>query len=299
MVLDWIASNLVTLGVIAAGAVAIGSGITVNSEWEEAIILRLGKYHRIKKAGLFYVWPFIEDGVRRDMRITTLDVPAQEAITKDNISVDVDAVVFLKVKDSKKSVINIKEYWTAVRQLSQTTLRDIIGQKNLDTLLESRTNIAKEIKERVDEEAEEWGIDIINIELQNIGLPADMKRAFAVQAEAEREAKAVKIMAQAELDASSILQKAGKELSKNPIALQLRQLGTLSDVSKDQSNTIILALPTETLVSGGVAGAAALSSINSSAARRKIWYRENLNKGARQSKESKEREEEEGEEDDE
>jgi len=263
--------DLITMGIILIGAFIplgiLASGIRVNKEWVEAIILRFGKYKRTKKAGIFYVIPFIERAIQRDMRITTLDIPRQEVITKDNISAYVDAVVFLKVTDTMKSIVNIKDYFVAVGQYSRTTLRDIIGQELLDDLLAKRDKIAGSIKKIVDIEAEKWGVDIQRVELQNIELPEDMKRVMAVQAEAERESRAVLIKADAEKKASKTLKEAGDQLKKSPIGLQLRILETLSDVSKDQSNTIIFALPTETLTSGKWAGLAAAASINSSAAR--------------------------------
>jgi len=157
------------------------------NEWEQAIILKLGRYKRTVGPGVFFKWPFIENVITRDIRIRTLDIPRQEVITKDNISVGVDAVVFLKVIDTKKSIINIQDFIYAIKQYSQTTLRNVIGQKSLDELLEKREDIAVAIKSAVDKKADKWGVDVTGIELQNIELPEDMKRIMARQAEAERE----------------------------------------------------------------------------------------------------------------
>ena len=227
--------------------VLLFSTIKLNKQWEEAVVLRLGKYSRTKTAGIFLMMPIFESLYRRDMRTKTMDVPKQEVITKDNISVSVDAVMWAKIKDSKKSVLNITNYEYAVRQFSQTTLRNVIGKKDLDEVLEKRDAVAQSIKEIVDRQADRWGVDIENIELQNIELPADMKRIMARQAEAEREKRAVIIKSEGELTASTNLRRASQELMKSGGAMELRRLATLSDVSQDQSNTIVFAVPLESL----------------------------------------------------
>jgi len=223
------------------GGPLAGSSVRMNNEWEEAIILRLGKYLKTVGPGVFFRWPFIDTVITRDLRIRTIDIPRQEAITKDNISVGVDAVVFLRVKDTKKSVVNIQNYIDAVSKYAQTTLRNVIGQKDLDELLEKREEIATAIKSIVDEEADKWGIDITGIELQDIELPGNMKRVMARQAEAEREKRAVIIKSEGEVIAAQNLKKAADILmqSKKQAAMRLRELATLSDISYDQSNTIV------------------------------------------------------------
>jgi regulator of protease activity HflC (stomatin/prohibitin superfamily) len=195
---------------------------------------------------LFFLIPFIETAITRDIRIITTDIPRQEVITKDNISVGVDAVVFLKIVDSVKSVVNIQDVLYAVKQYSQTTLRNVIGQRDLDQLLENRKEIAVLIKQNVDVEAEKWGIDITSIELQNIELPENLKRVMARQAEAEREKRAVIIKSKGEVEAARSLRQAADILmqSKGQIAVKLREYETLSDISYDQSNTIVF-YPTE------------------------------------------------------
>lgn len=223
------------------------SMIVVNKEWEEATILRLGRYNRSIGAGLFLKIPLIETVIKRDMRIRTLDIPKQEVITKDNISVKIDAVVFMKVVDSFKSIVKIQDFEYSVKQFAQTTLRNIVGRYNLDDLLSKREEVAKEIRKIVDEIAAEWGVDIIKVELQDIGLPEDMKRVMARQAEAEREKRGVIIKSEGEMIAAKNLKKAAEELMKSPIAFELRKLSTISDVSQDQSNTIVFAVPLETL----------------------------------------------------
>ncbi|NIO44926.1 MAG: slipin family protein [Candidatus Aenigmarchaeota archaeon] len=218
-----------------------GSIIRVNNQWEEAIILRLGKYKKTVGPGIFKRLPVIDSIITRDTRIRTLDIPRQEVITKDNISVGVDAVVFLRVSDTKKSIVNIQDFVYAVNKYSQTTLRNVVGEKSLDEVLEKREEIAKSIKTIVDKQAEKWGIDITGIELQNIELPPDMKRVMARQAEAEREKRAVIIKSEGEVVASKNLKKAANTLmeSKKGVAVRLRELSTLADISYDQSNTIV------------------------------------------------------------
>jgi len=219
----------------------------MNKEWEESIILRLGKYNRTIESGLFIKIPIIETSISRDKRVRAIDIPRQEVITKDNISVGVDAVVFLKVVDTKKSIVNIQDVIHAIKQYSQTTLRNIIGQKSLDELLEKREEISKAIKKSVDAESEKWGIDVTGIELQNIELPTDMKRIMARQAEAEREKRAVVIKSRGEFEAAENLKKASQKLAESAGAMELRRLSTLSDISQDQSNTIVFAVPLEAL----------------------------------------------------
>lgn len=200
------------------------SAVRMNNQWEQAIILRLGKFKRTVGPGIFFVIPFIENAISRDLRIRTVDIPKQEVITKDNISVGVNAVAFLKILDAKSSIINIQDFLYAVKQYSQTTLRNVIGQKELDELLEKRESIAKSIKTIVDEEADKWGVDVIKIELQDIEVPEDMKRIIARQAEAEREKRGVIIASEGEVIAAKNLTKAADTLmkSKGQIGVRLR-----------------------------------------------------------------------------
>jgi regulator of protease activity HflC (stomatin/prohibitin superfamily) len=221
--------------------VTIIASVRINQQWENAVILRLGRYNRTEGPGLFLIIPYIEKQIKRDMRVITMDIPRQEVITKDNISVGVDAVVFMRVVDAVKSVVNIQNVDYAVLQYSQTTLRNIIGQRDLDEVLEKRKEIAFSIKENVDEESDKWGVDVTSIELQNIELPENMKRVMARQAEAEREKRAVIIKSQGEIEAAENLKNAADILmsSAGSVAVKLREFETLSDISYDQSNTIV------------------------------------------------------------
>jgi regulator of protease activity HflC (stomatin/prohibitin superfamily) len=253
-------------------AAVVGSTVRINSEWEQSIVLRFGRYQRTVGSGIYFVAPFIDSVISDDMRIRTLNIPTQEVITRDNISIVVNAIVLMKIDDIKKAIINIEDYASSVAKVSTTTLRGVIGQETLDTLLTDTSQVAGKIKDLIDKSVNNWGIDVIGIELQNLELPENMKRALAIQAEAQRGAKAIIIKAEAELKASETLKKAGENM-KDPNAMQLRILETVSEASKESANTIIMALPLETLKSLGPGGIGALSSINSSAARRRVEER--------------------------
>lgn len=238
---------IVTIVLLFFGIILLSSMIVINKEWEKALVFRLGRYSREFGPGLNFKLPFIERIIKRDMRTRAIDMPKQAAITRDNISVIIDAVMLMRIIDAKKSVIEIEDFSYAIQQRAQTALRNIVGTFDLDNLLSKRQEIALQLKEVVDADSGDWGIDIRSVELQNILLPEDMKRAMAVQAEADREARAIKIKAKAELEASKDYAKAAETMKNVPAALELRKLETLTDVSKDQSNTIVFAMPLEEL----------------------------------------------------
>jgi regulator of protease activity HflC (stomatin/prohibitin superfamily) len=237
----------------------IPATVSINKQWEEAIVLRLGKFVRLVGPGMFFKWPWVERFIRQDVRIQTLDVMKQELMTRDNISLHVDAVVFMKVTNTPKSLINIQDVRLSTVQYAQTTMRDVIGNVELDDLLAKRDQIAERIKLIVDKETERWGIDIQSVNLQNIELPMDMKRVIARQAEAERERRAVIIKSEGELVAAQNLQQAVQEMSTQ--ALYLRTLSSLEDISFDQSNTIVFAIPMD-MVKGEILGLAGLVGAN-------------------------------------
>ena len=234
----------------------IPATVRINQQWQEAIVLRFGKYIRLVGPGIFFKWPFIERFLRQDIRIQTLDVSKQEVMTKDNISLMADAVVFMKVNNTPKSLMNIVDVKLSVQQYSQTTMRDVIGNVELDGLLARRDEIAERIKEIVDKETDDWGVDILSVNLQNIELPEDMKRVIARQAEAERERRAVIIKSEGELRAAKNLEAAVRAMSAQ--ALYLRTLSSLEDISFDQSNTIVFAIPLD-IVNGRIMGLAGLA----------------------------------------
>lgn len=236
------------------------SSLYVVKQWEKVAILRLGRIAKIVETGLHARIPFIDSIQRVDMRTRTVDLKGQSAITKDNISLAIDTVVFMRVENPESLILKVYDYWEAVSKYAQASIRNIVGRYNLDDLLESREEIAENLGTEIDKLVKEWGIDIPKTGIQDIGMPADMKRAFAVQAEAERESRAIIVKADAELKASKKLKQAAENLA-DPNAMQLRVLSTINDVSKDQSNTIILALPLETLKASGVQGLASMAAI--------------------------------------
>lgn len=234
----------------------------VVPQWERVALIRFGKIEQITETGLHMRIPIVDSLQRVDIRTQTIDLMGQSAITRDNISVIIDAVVFMKIEDPEKLILQIQDYRMSVNKYAQTAIRNIIGTYDLDTLLENREEVAVKLKEEIDLLVKDWGIDITRAGLQDISLPSDMKRAFAVQAEAERESRAILIKANAEFQASEKLMLAAANM-KDPNAMQLRILSTINDVSKDQSNTIILALPLETLRAASIDGIAAMASIKS------------------------------------
>jgi regulator of protease activity HflC (stomatin/prohibitin superfamily) len=240
--------------------IILALSLFIVNQWEKAVIIRFGRIVDVIEPGIHLRIPIIDSVRKVDMRTQTIDLMGQSAITKDNISVGIDAVVFMMIENAERVITQITNYRDAVSKYAQTAIRNIIGQYNLDDLLESREEIALKLKEEIDKLSKNWGIDITRAGLQDISLPADMKRAFAVQAEAERESRAILIKADAELSASVKLAEAAKNM-QDPNAMQLRILATINDVSKDQSNTIILALPMETLKAAGIQGVASMSAI--------------------------------------
>jgi regulator of protease activity HflC (stomatin/prohibitin superfamily) len=230
--------------------------VAINKEWEEAIILRFGKFQRLVGPGFFFKWPYIETFLKQDKRIITLDIQRQEVMTKDNISVTVDAVVFVKVVNTKDSIVNIRNVWDSVMKIAQTTMRDVVGDVELDELLARRDEVADKIANIVDRETADWGVDITSVNLQTVELPEDMKRVIARQAEAEREKRAVIIKSEGELTAAENLERAVNKMSNR--AMYLRTLSSLEDISFDQSNTIVFAVPMD-IVKGEVLGLSAFA----------------------------------------
>jgi len=247
----------ILFGIVAFTSVAfLPATVAINKEWEEAIILRFGKFQRLVGPGFFFKWPLAESFLKQDKRIITLDVSRQEVMTKDNISVSIDAVVFMKVLNTRDSLVNIQNLWNSVMKYAQTTMRDVVGNVELDGLLARRDEIANEIEKIVERETLDWGVDIISVNLQNVELPEDMKRVIARQAEAEREKRAVIIKSEGELTAAGNLEKAVKKMSNR--AMYLRTLSSLEDISYDQSNTIVFAIPMD-MVRGEIMGLSAFA----------------------------------------
>lgn len=219
-------------------------GLKIVNQYERGIILTLGKYSNTRSPGLTWIFPYIQRMIKIDIRITTVDVPQQEAITKDNVPVGINAVVYFQVVKAEDAVLKIKNYSFAVSQYAQAALRDVIGGVELDTLLTERDTTADEIKKIVDTATEGWGINVTAIKIQDIEIPADMKRAMAKQAESERERRAVIIRADGELSAAENLKKAMEQLASSG-AISLRTLQTIEATTANPANTIIFALPIE------------------------------------------------------
>lgn len=222
------------------------SGIKIIDQYERGVVLTLGSFTGVLNPGLRIVIPFIQRLIKVDLRITTSDIPQQEVITKDNVPVGINAVVYFQVERPADAVLKIQDYAYAITQYAQTALRDIIGGVELDTLLTEREKLAEEIKTIVDKETAEWGVNVVSIKMQDIELPADMKRVMAKQAEAERERRATIIRAQGELSASENLKKAMENMSASG-AISLRTLQTIEATTANPANTIVFALPTEIL----------------------------------------------------
>lgn len=223
------------------------TSIKIVPEYQRGVKFRLGKFHSIMNPGLNILIPIVDRCDLVDIRSNFIDVPSQEAITKDNVSIKINAVVYYKVFDAAKSVIEVQRYMAALGQIAQTTMRNIVGGVTLDELLSNREKVSVEICNIIDKLTDPWGIKVNNVELKDISLPEEMQRVIAKVAEAERESKAVIRKARGELEASKNLAEAARELSAAPGALHLRTLATLNDLSSDQSNTIIFAVPIEVL----------------------------------------------------
>jgi regulator of protease activity HflC (stomatin/prohibitin superfamily) len=216
-------------------------------QYERGIKFQFGKYKNVMNPGWRIVIPIIQSYRKVDIRTKAVDVPNQEAMTRDNISVTMNAVLYYKVVSAEKAILEVENYEYAMGQLAQTTMRNTVGQVDLDELLSKRDEVSKKIKELVDRDTEPWGINVLGVELKDIMLPADMKRTIGKQAEAEREKRAVIINSEGELQASQNIAKAAQNLSSSSGALHLRTLQSINDVSSDQSNTIIFTIPLEIL----------------------------------------------------
>lgn len=239
-------AGLIFLIVIVVGVVLL-SGIRIVNQYEKAIVLTLGKYSGTRLPGLRVIIPVIQVMYKVDMRLATVDIPRQEVITKDNVTINVDAVVYFRVIIAEKAILDVQNFRLATAQYAQAALRDVVGKVELDTLLSERDQISAEIKTIVDAATEPWGIDVADVNIQNVELPADMKRVIAKQAEAEREKRSVITKAEGEVEAANNLASAASLLSQAPGALHLRTLSTINDISSDQSNTVIFAVPLEVL----------------------------------------------------
>lgn len=217
------------------------------NQYQRGVKFTFGKFTSIMEPGWRIVWPIIQSSQKVDIRVKAVDVPDQNAITRDNVTVKVNAVIYYKVSDAEKAIIEVEDFRYAISQYAQTTMRNIVGEVTLDELLSSRDKIAERIREIVDKETDAWGLKVQNVELKDVSLPADMERTIGKQAEAEREKRAVIINSEGELAASQNIAKAAEIMAKTPGALHLRTLQSINDMSSDQSNTIVYMVPMEAL----------------------------------------------------
>ncbi|NOZ73122.1 MAG: slipin family protein [Chloroflexi bacterium] len=232
---------------LVALAILSSAAIKIVQEYERGVVFRLGRFAGIRGPGLILLIPFVERMSKVDLRVVTLDVPSQEAITKDNVTVRVNAVVYFQVIDPDRAVINVEDFRRATAQIAQTTLRSVMGQHELDDLLSRRERINQELQRIIDLATEPWGIKVAVVEVKDVELPSTMQRAMARQAEAERERRAKIIHAEGEYSASQQLAEAAKVMAKSPGAIQLRYLQTLTEIAVEQNSTIIFPLPLEFL----------------------------------------------------
>jgi regulator of protease activity HflC (stomatin/prohibitin superfamily) len=236
---------MTTIYIVMLLIIFLAAAIRILREYERGVVFTLGRFTGVKGPGLIILIPFIQRMERVDLRIIVLDVPEQDVISHDNVSVNVNAVVYFRVVDPEKAIIQVENFYAATSQLAQTTLRSVLGRHELDEMLAEREQLNYDIQEILDKQTDTWGIKISNVEIKHVDLNESMVRAIAKQAEAERERRAKVINAKGELEASKNLVEAAKILSENPHGIQLRYLQTLSDISNDKTNTVIFPFPTD------------------------------------------------------
>ena len=237
-------SNTIIIGIIVlALLVIIPMAVKIVTEYERGVIFRLGRLIGAKGPGLFLIIPFVDRMIKVDLRVVTMDVPPQEVITKDNVTVRVNAVVFFRVVDPEASVVKVLDHIRATSQISQTTLRNILGQSELDELLTQREKLNQMLQKIIDEHTDPWGVKVSTVEIKEVELAEQMKRMMSAQAEAERERRAKIIHADGEFQASERLAQAGSVIAREPVTIQLRYLQTLVEIASEKNSTIIFPLP--------------------------------------------------------
>jgi regulator of protease activity HflC (stomatin/prohibitin superfamily) len=231
--------------VVLLGIIILIAAIKVVQEYERGVIFRLGRLQGAKGPGIFFIIPLVDRMVKVDLRVVTLDIPTQEAITRDNVTVRVNAVAYYRVIDPSDAIVQVEDFNRATWQIAQTSLRSVLGQSDLDELLIHRDEINQKLQQIIDEQTEPWGIKVSIVEVKDVELPDTMKRAMARQAEAEREKRAKVIHAEGEFNAAQQLQDAAGVISREPAALQLRYLQTLTEIAVEKNSTIIFPVPIE------------------------------------------------------
>ncbi len=241
-----ISSYLVIVSLVIA---LLALSLKVVKEYERLVVFFLGRFQEVKKPGLRIIIPGIQQAVRVDLRVITMDVPSQDVISRDNVTVRVNAVLYFRVVDPEKAIIQVENYYNAISQLAQTTLRSVLGQHELDEMLSEREKMNADLQEIIDKQSDAWGIKVSTVEIKHVDLNENMIRAIAKQAEAERERRAKIIHAEGELQASEKLLAAANVIAQNPQALQLRYLQTLNDISNENSTTVVFPLPMDLIQS--------------------------------------------------
>jgi regulator of protease activity HflC (stomatin/prohibitin superfamily) len=237
--------NPVIMGVLFFIAALLFASIKILREYERGVVFFLGRFQRVKGPGLIIIIPGVQQMVRVDLRTVTMDVPTQDVISRDNVSVKVNAVLYFRVVDPERAIIQVEDYIMATSQLAQTTLRSVLGAHELDEMLMNRDQLNHDIQAILDQQTDTWGIKVANVEIKHVDLDESMIRAIARQAEAERERRAKVIHAEGELQASEKLLAATEVLTRNPVSIQLRYLQTLSEVSNSKSSTVVFPFPVE------------------------------------------------------
>jgi regulator of protease activity HflC (stomatin/prohibitin superfamily) len=232
-----------TIVVIVLAAVVLPQALRILREYERGVIFRLGKLLGAKGPGMIFLIPLVDRMVKMDLRVVTIDVPKQEVMTRDNVPATVDAVVYFRVVDPQAAVVKVENYWKATSLIAQTTLRSVLGQSPLDDLLSQRDIINQKLQEIIDKQTEPWGVKVTSVEVKEVALPDSMKRAMAKQAEAERERRAKIVNAEGEFQAAEKMVQAASLISKEPIALQLRFLQTMREISSEHNTTTFLPIP--------------------------------------------------------
>ncbi len=238
--IEWTIPAFIVLSIII-------SAVRILKEYERGVIFFLGRFQKVKGPGLIIVIPLIQKMEKVDLRVVTFDIPTQDVISKDNVTVHVSAVLYFRVVDPERAIIQVEQFFIATSELAQTTLRSVLGQHDLDEMLSQREKLNADIQDILDEQTASWGIKVTNVEIKHVDLNESMIRAIAKQAEAERERRAKVIHAEGELEASEKLLQAAEVISKNPQALQLRYMQTLNDISNENASTIVFPLPMEIL----------------------------------------------------
>jgi regulator of protease activity HflC (stomatin/prohibitin superfamily) len=245
---QWFTSVACIVGIVGAFVVVVlSAAVRIVQEYERGVVFRLGRLVGARGPGLFFLIPFVDRMVKVDLRVITLDIPAQECITNDNVTVKVNAVAYFRVVEPNDAIVQVEDYRRATWQIAQTSLRNVIGQSQLDELLAHREKINEQLQHIIDEQSEPWGIKVSIVEVKDVELPQSMQRAMARQAEAEREKRAKIIHAEGEQQASRALAQAAETIGEQPAAIQLRYLQTLTEIAVEKNSTIIFPVPIEFL----------------------------------------------------